>query len=120
MKDDDLGTARRGDPRTAVERPHGGRELPPARLQVAHEAEQWSVHREGDVVLARELAEAFGERIVHPEAALEVDLAGRVSTLEEDLDGLLRRLVRGDARRADADPRRHGAIVVRDVIAFAV
>jgi hypothetical protein len=76
-----------------------------------HEAEQRCVHGQRDVVLASELAEPLGERVVHPEAALEVDLAGRVAASEEELDRLLGRLARGHAGRADADPRRHVAIV---------
>ena len=79
------------------------RELPPARLEVAHEPEQRRVHRERDVVLARELAEPLGERVVHPEAALEVDLAGVVPALEEDLDRLPPATREGHASRADAD-----------------
>ena len=47
---------------------------------------------EEDVVIAGELSETFRERIVHPEPALEVDLAGRVAALQENLDCLLRRL----------------------------
>ena len=45
-----------------------------------------------DVVLTRELAEPLRERVVHPEAALEVDLAGGVAPLQENLDRLLGRL----------------------------
>ena len=65
---------------------------------------------ERDVVLAGELAEPLGERVVHPEAALEVDLAGRVAAFEEQLDACS-----GDSRdgmpgRADADERSHDAI----------
>ena len=36
------------------------------------------------------LAEPRGPRVVHPEAALEVELARRVAALEQDLDGRLR------------------------------
>ena len=119
MEHDELGAARGHDARAAVEGADGRGELPPARLEVAHEAEQWSVHGQRDIVLARELAESLGERVVHPEAALEVDLARRVPSLEEELDRLLGRLARRHACRPDADPRRHPAIVEADVIAFA-
>ena len=89
MEDDELGTARRDDARAAVERADGRRELPPACLEVAHEAEERCVNGQCDVALTRELAEPLGERVVHPEAAFEVDLAGRVSALDEYLDGPL-------------------------------
>ena len=103
VEDDELGAARGRDARASVERADRRRELPPARLEVAHEAEERRVHRERDVVLARELAEPLRERVVHPEAALEVDLAGRVPALEEELDRLLGRLARRHPRRPDAD-----------------
>ncbi len=60
------------------------------------------VDGERDVGLARELAEALGPRIVHPEPALEVDLAGRVAALQQELDGRLGALAGGHAGRADA------------------
>ena len=45
---------------------------------------------------------AVGEVVVHPEAALEVDLAGRVGRARRSgLDRRLRRLPRGHARRAE-------------------
>ena len=56
------------------------------RSSVAHEAGERRVHRERDVALARELAEPLRPRVVHPEAALEVDLAGGVAALDEELD----------------------------------
>src|SRR5262249_17695370 len=70
---------------------------------VAEECRQWGVDGERDVILARELAEAPGPVVVHPEAALEVDLAGGVAALEEDRDRLVGAVVRGDARRAEPD-----------------
>ncbi len=92
-------------PGAPVERTDGRRELATARLEVPHEAEQRRVHGERDVVLACELAEALRERVVHPEAALEVDLARVVAAREERLDCLLGRLARRHAGRADANPR---------------
>src|SRR5207247_10300232 len=59
------------------------------------------VHRDRDLVLARDLPEPRGEVVVHPEAPLEVDLAGRVAPLEQELDRLLRALPRGDPRRPE-------------------
>ena len=52
--------------------------------------------------LPGELAEALGPGVVHPEPALEVDLAGRVAALEQELDGRLGALAGGHAGRADA------------------
>src|SRR5262249_21128654 len=87
VEHDELGAARGDDSGAAIERPYRRGELPPAGLEVAHEAEQRRVDGERDVVLACQLAEVLGERVVHPEAALEVDLAGRVSAFDEELDG---------------------------------
>ena len=119
MEDDELCAARRDDARATVERADGRRELPPARLEVSHEAEERCVHGERDVVLARQLAEALRERIVHPEAALEVDLARVVAASEQDLDCLLGRFAGRHAGRPDANARRHVSILCRDVIAYA-
>ena len=66
------------------------------------------VHRQRDVVLAGELAEPLGPRIVHPEARLEVDLAGVVAALEHELHRPLGAVPLGHARGPDADPA-HGA-----------
>jgi hypothetical protein len=120
MEHDELGSARRGDSRAAIKRSDRRCELPPARLEVPHEAEQRRVHRERDAVLSRHLAEALGERVVHPEAALEVDLARCVAVLEEELDGDLWRLPRRHVCGADADVRCHRPILIGcDVIAFS-
>ena len=112
MEDDDLGAARRGDAGAAVERTDRRRELAAARLDVAHEAEERRMHGKRDVVLASQLAEALRERVVHPEAALEVDLAGGVAPLQEDLDRRLRRLARRHPGRPDANSLSHGAMLV--------
>ena len=79
-------------PGAPVERADRRRELPPARLEVSHEAEERRVDGKRDVVLACELAEPLREGVVHPEAALEVDLARGVAPLQENLDRLLGRL----------------------------
>src|SRR5512132_2963058 len=70
-------------------------------LDVTHEARERRVDGEGDPGFACEFSEPFGPGIVHPEAALEVDLAGPVATLEQQLDGRLRALPRRHACRAD-------------------
>ena len=102
VEDDHLRAAGCGDPGAAVERPERGRPLAPARLEVPDPAEERCVHREREVVLAGELAESLGPRVVHPEPGLEVDLAGVVAPLEEQLDGRLGALAVGD--RAPARP----------------
>ena len=83
VEDDDLGAAGGGDPRAPVERADRGRELAAACLEVPHEPEQRCVDRERDVVLARLLPELLGPGVIHPESALEVDLAGVVAALEQ-------------------------------------
>ncbi len=119
MEHDELGAARGHDAGAPVERADRGGELASARLQVPHEAEERRVHRERDVRLPRELAEPLGERVVHPEPALEVDLARGVPALEEKLDRVLGRLPRGAPGGADTDAGRHRAILVPlDVIPF--
>ena len=82
MEDDHLGACGLRDPGRVVEHPDRHVQLL-AALGVAHEAGDRRVHREHDVALARELAEALRELVVHPEAALEVDLARREAALEE-------------------------------------
>ena len=111
MEDDELGAARRCDARAAVEGADCRRELATARLEMAHEPEQRRMHRERDVVLSGELAELLGERVVHPEPALEVDLAGRVPAGEKNLDRLLRRLAGRHAGGADTKARSHPSIL---------
>ena len=107
------------DPRARSRAPTAEVNLRPLASRWPMKPKSGGVHGERDVVLARELAEALGERIVHPEAALEVDLARRIAPLEQELDRALRRLARRAAGRPHADTRRHQAIVVaHDVIAF--
>jgi hypothetical protein len=96
MEHDRGRSARSGDAGAAVERANGRCELPARRLHVAHEAEQRRVHGQRDVVLACQLAEPLGPRVVHPEAGLEIDLARVVAALDERFD-----------RRLGALPRRH-------------
>ncbi len=82
MEDHHLGVARLRDSRRVVE--HADRHVQLlAALGVAHEARERRVDGERDVVLAGELAEPRGEVVVHPEARLEVDLAGGVAALQE-------------------------------------
>jgi len=94
MEEDELGAARACDARAAVEGPDGRRELAPARLEVAHEPEQRRVHREGYVVGTSELSELGCEGVVHPEPALEVDLARCVRAVEKRSYRSLGRLAR--------------------------
>ena len=62
--------------------------------------------------LAGDLAELLGPRVVHPEAALEVDLAGVVAAFEQQLDGVLRVVAGGDAGKADTGARHTGKLPV--------
>ena len=70
------------------------------------------MHRQCDIGGARELPELLRERVVHPEAALEVDLTRCIPALDESLDGLLGRLARRHPCRTDSDRRAHGSILV--------
>ena len=91
MEDDDLGSARLRDAGRVVEHADGHVQLLSA-LRVAHEAGDGRVNREDDAGVAGELAEALGPVVVHPELALEIDLAGAPPELLEDRDRLLRAL----------------------------
>ena len=82
----------------------------PLGLEMTHEAEQRRVDRQRDVCRARRLAELLGPRVVHPEAALEVDLAGVVAALEQDLDRPLRVVAGGNAGQADTDAPHTGKL----------
>ena len=86
VEDDRRGAAGRGDARRVVEHPDRHPVLLVA-LDLAEEAGERGVHRERDAGLSRELSEALGPGVLHPEAALEVDLAGAVAALQEELDG---------------------------------
>ena len=112
VEDDHLGSAGGCDSGAPVERADGRSELAPARLDVAHEAEERRMDGERDAVFAGELTETLCERVVHPEAALEIDLARCVPALEEQLDRLLRRLPRRQSCRANTDECGHGAMLV--------
>ena len=99
MKDDELGARGLRDACGVVEHPDGHVELL-AALCVPHEARDRGVDGEDDVRVACELAEPLRPRIVHPELALEVDLAGREAALPEELHRLFGALPRGDPSRA--------------------
>ena len=58
-------------------------------------------------------AEPLGPRVVHPEPALEVDLAGVVAALAQQLDGLLRALPGRNPRRAEAKRCHAATLTVR-------
>ena len=107
MEHDDLGAAGGCDAGAPVERPDGGGELAALGLEVAHEAEERCVHGQHDVGRARRFSEPLRPRVIHPEPAFEVDLAGVVPALEQDLDRVLRVVAGRDAGQADTDSR-HG------------
>jgi len=88
-------------------------------LDVAHEPGDRGVDGEDNFGVARQLAEALGPGVVHPELAFEVDLAGRVAALLEQRDRLLRRLVRRNARRPESELS-HGRTVAKRVSSDAV
>jgi hypothetical protein len=89
VEDDDLRTGSLCDAGGMVEHPDSHVELL-ATLGMPHEACDRCVDGEDDARVARQFAELLGPRIVHPELALEVDLAGGVATFLEQCDGLLR------------------------------
>jgi hypothetical protein len=93
MEDDELRAGRLRDPGRVVEHPDRHVQLL-AALGVAHEAGDRRVDAEDDAPRAGELAEPRRERVVHPEPLLEVDLAGGVAALDEELDRRLRALLR--------------------------
>ena len=72
VEDDQLGARGLRDSGRVVEHPDRHVELLPA-LGVSHEAGNRRMHRQGDVVLARESPKSRGEVVVHPEPSLEVD-----------------------------------------------
>jgi hypothetical protein len=74
-----------------------------AALDVSEERRQRRVHRERDRCPPGELAEPAGPVVIHPEPALEVDLAGGVAAVEQDRDRLVGGVVRRHARRPEAD-----------------
>jgi len=102
MEHDELGTRGPRDPRGVVEHPDGHSLLLVA-LEVAHEAGDRRVHGQHDLRLASELPETGGPGVVHPEAALEIDLAGRESALLQDSDRLSGAPAGGHARRAEVE-----------------
>ena len=98
MEDDGRRAGRDRDAGGVVEHADRHVQLLPA-LGVAHEAGDRRVHGEHDLAVAAEVAEALCERVVHPELALEVDLAGRHAALQQQLERLFRRGLR--RHRAD-------------------
>ncbi len=102
VEDDHLRAGGLRDPGRVVEHAHCHPLLLVA-LDVAHEARDGRVHGERDPGLARQLPELLGPRVVHPEAALEVDLAGGVLALFQDPDRLRRRLAGRDTGGAETE-----------------
>src|SRR5581483_10027956 len=94
-------------------------------LAMPEEGGDRRVHREHDARLAGQLTEPLRPRIVHPEPALEVDLAGGVAAFAEQGDGLLGTLARRHARRAEPGrthrpPTLSHTMLVRDGTHLAV
>jgi hypothetical protein len=108
VEDHELGAARLRDSGGVVEHPDRHALLLVA-LDVAHEAGDRRVHREDDLPFACKLAEPLGPRVVHPEAAFEVDLAGVKAALLQQRDGGLRALARGNAGGAEMDTSHRSA-----------
>jgi len=106
VHDDELRVGRDGDAGRVVQHPDRHAVLLVV-LDVAEEPGQRGVHGEHDLRVARQLAEPLRPRVVHPEPTLEIDLARAVAALEQQLDGLLGALPRGDAGRPEPD-RSHG------------
>ncbi len=100
MEDDELRVRGLRDPGRVVEHPDRHVQLLPA-LGVAHEAGDRRVDGEDDAGVPAESAEALGPLVVHPELALEVDLAGRPAARDQRLDRSLGALARGDAGGAE-------------------
>ena len=89
MEHDDLGAGGLGDAGRVVEHPDRHVQLL-AALGVAHEAGDRRMDGEDDVGLPRQLAEPLRPGVVHPELALEVDLAGGEAAFLQECDRLLR------------------------------
>src|SRR4051812_4386991 len=102
VEDDELGARRLGDPGRVVEHADGHALLLVA-LDVTHEARDRRVNGEHDSRLARKFPEALGPGVVHPELAFEVDLAGGVAALSEQLDRQLGTYSRWDTSRAELE-----------------
>ncbi len=85
MEDDELGAARLRDSRRMVE--HAHRPLRLGRVPVAEEGGDRGVNRERDACAPGALAELRRPLPVHPEAALEVDLARREAPIDERAHG---------------------------------
>src|SRR4030088_1151763 len=102
MDDNRFGTARNGDPSRMIQHPHCHAVLPVA-LGMAEESGERGVHGETDIALARQNAELLAVRPIHPEAALEVDLARGVSALCQQLYRRARALAGRDAGGTESD-----------------
>ena len=100
MEDDELGTAGDRDARRVVE--HADRHpVLLVALDLAEKACERRVHGQRDSGLAGEPAEPLRPRVLHPEAALEVDLAGAIAALQQQRDSRLGALPGGNASRPD-------------------
>ena len=108
MEDHDLCAGLLRDPGGVIEHADGHVQLLPA-LGVAHEAGKRGVNGQGDVVLACKLAEARSAGLlVHPELALEVDLARAVAASTQELDRLFGVSCEGTRAGSEPHSRRTG------------
>src|SRR4029453_1358316 len=82
----------------------------PASLRVTHEPCNGRVDRERHVGLPGELAETPGPRVVHPEAALEVDLARRIAPLAKHRVRLLGAVRRRASSRPETERAHAGTL----------
>jgi hypothetical protein len=110
VEDDDLGAARRREPRRVVEHAHRHAVLL-AEVEMAHEAGERGMDRERDVVHSRRLSEPGHERVVELEAADEADLAGVVARRGDLGDRRLRVDVGAQAGGAEANASHSAADV---------
>ena len=78
-----------------------------AALGVTHEAGDWRMHGQCNVMLPGKLSELLRKLVVHPEAALEVDLAGGQLPLEQRGDRRLGGFTGRHAGRAEMQVTRH-------------
>ena len=92
-----FGAGEPGEAGGVVEHADGPYVLRPA-VEVAEEGGQGGVHRESDAGVGGQSAQSDGARLLQPEAALEVELEGRVPAGHEEADGLVGVVAGGPVR----------------------
>src|SRR4029077_8968031 len=111
VEDDEFGSCRLRDPGGVVE--HADRHsLLLVALDVTHEPRDRCVDGEHDPRLAGQVTEALGPGIVHPEFALEVDLAGGIAPFLQQFDCPLRTVSRRNSSGSESE-RAHGKAAYR-------